>query len=388
MKKRYILVWTSLSSPRRWSGRYRTACRRRSQYRQGAARRRYAEPLHTRQGSLHRGHPRLAPVRLHHPDHPAAGAGSAQDSHVLCVRRTGGRRHAFRGAVRQAQAQGPCVLRACLAARARQIHEGIRDPSYFAGGADGGGRRAAAASLARTVHDAASPRAISRRPMATKRNFNAGDHVRKRRAPTEMLKRVSQQSRAQLVASLNAPFAVDRRFPALTHVDRAVKIQLLAVKRSNNFLPFAVSQIGRVDHEGPPVQPLSGGGRCAGSVAGRRRIWRRRRVLLGRHSDGAELCRGVRSTVSASHRAGPRIAAYGFMIRERAAFPLRLLATRKTFPFQLYRTPRRSWSGPSDTAENSIATIRRKLTVALARTFARCPCGQAVRPKPHYRESP
>ena len=68
---------------------------------QGPPRRRHAEPLHARQGRRHRGHPRLAPVRSHYPDHPATGPGRAQDPHVLRLRRTGGRGHAFRGAFRQ-----------------------------------------------------------------------------------------------------------------------------------------------------------------------------------------------------------------------------------------------------------------------------------------------
>ena len=92
--------------------------------------------------------------------------GRSQDPHVLCVRRTGGRRHAFRGALRQTETQGVAVLRTHMAGRAKQICRGIRDPPRVAGGASegsGSGRGAASARFARTVPDAAVPRALARR---------------------------------------------------------------------------------------------------------------------------------------------------------------------------------------------------------------------------------
>ncbi len=42
---------------------------------------------------------------------------------------------------------------------------------------------------------------------------------------------------------------------------------------------------------------------------------------------------------------------------------------------------------PERHVANSIATERRELSVALARTLMRCPCCQAMRPRPHYRGS-
>ena len=42
---------------------------------------------------------------------------------------------------------------------------------------------------------------------------------------------------------------------------------------------------------------------------------------------------------------------------------------------------------PERHVENSIATVRRRLAVALARNLLRCPCCQAMRPQPPYRGS-
>ena len=114
----------------------------------------------------------------HHPDHPAAVPGRPI-SHVLCLRRTGGRRHAFRGAFCQTQAQGPAVLRARLAERAHQVHRRIRDSPRFAGGAGEGvssGRRGAAARLAREIPDAAVPRAVAQRKLTTRSGSVASGH--------------------------------------------------------------------------------------------------------------------------------------------------------------------------------------------------------------------
>ena len=82
------------------------------------------------------------------------------------------------------------------------------------------------------------------------------------------------------------------------------------------------------------------------------------------------------------HHATLCIAAYGFLIRERAAIPPS--PTGSAERSRLSQRPRpQGAADPTRTTriENSIATIRRQLTVALARNLLRCPCCQAMRPQ-------
>jgi Protein of unknown function (DUF2652) len=155
-------VWDLITKP---GNRLRAGKRQRGRkHSQGSAGRRHAKPLHARQGRHYRGHPRLAPVRPRNLDHPAAGPWRSQNPDELCVRRTGGWRHAFRGALRQTETQGPAVLRTHMAERPSQVCWGIRDPPRIAGGTDegsGGSGRAASARFARTVADAAIPCALA-----------------------------------------------------------------------------------------------------------------------------------------------------------------------------------------------------------------------------------
>ena len=79
------------------------------------------------------------------------------------------------------------------------------------------------------------------------------------------------------------------------------------------------------------------------------------------------------------HHATLCIAAYGFLIRERAALPPQPLGVAKRLRYPLVHDPEAPPIRPECHVENSIATIRRQLTVALARTLMRCPCCQARR---------
>jgi hypothetical protein len=76
------------------------------------------------------------------------------------------------------------------------------------------------------------------------------------------------------------------------------------------------------------------------------------------------------------HHATLCIAAYGFLICEREAIPPSASWQRKMPPLPKGFRPR----GAADPrhVENSIATIRKQLTVALAKTLTRCPCCQTV----------
>ena len=77
------------------------------------------------------------------------------------------------------------------------------------------------------------------------------------------------------------------------------------------------------------------------------------------------------------HHATLCIAAYGFLISERGAFPPSgWLAARKLQQAAVPRVddPALPPLRPERHVTNSIATMRRRLTVALARTLSRCPC--------------
>ena len=91
------------------------------------------------------------------------------------------------------------------------------------------------------------------------------------------------------------------------------------------------------------------------------------------------------------HHATLCIAAYGFLIAERGALspsgpgfsaPLTRSAIPEDYP------PRGAADPPRTHIPNSIATVRRRLVVALARTLPRCPCCNAPVRKiskiPHY----
>ena len=87
------------------------------------------------------------------------------------------------------------------------------------------------------------------------------------------------------------------------------------------------------------------------------------------------------------HHATLCIAAYGFLIRERAAFPPSGPRQREGPGLSGRPRPR---GAPDPTraprVENSIATMRKRLTVALARSLYRCPCCHSFMQKPpHYR---
>jgi SRSO17 transposase len=82
------------------------------------------------------------------------------------------------------------------------------------------------------------------------------------------------------------------------------------------------------------------------------------------------------------HHATLCIAAYGFLISERERIPpqqLVPLRTSRNLPFPLVTDPAVLPIRPERHIPNSIATIRRHLTVALARSLDRCPCCNAPR---------
>jgi hypothetical protein len=74
------------------------------------------------------------------------------------------------------------------------------------------------------------------------------------------------------------------------------------------------------------------------------------------------------------HHAALCIAAYGLLIRERAAIPPR---RRERLAYPRVPDPEAPPIRAERHIENSIATIRRQITVVLARTLMRCPCCQA-----------
>ena len=91
------------------------------------------------------------------------------------------------------------------------------------------------------------------------------------------------------------------------------------------------------------------------------------------------------------HHATLCIAAYGFLIAERGALPPQdRLAPRscRDLPFPAITDPEAPPIRPERHVPNSIATMRRRLIVALARTLPRCPCCNApirkIRKIPDY----
>jgi hypothetical protein len=87
------------------------------------------------------------------------------------------------------------------------------------------------------------------------------------------------------------------------------------------------------------------------------------------------------------HDATLCIAAYGFQICERETIPPRYSVpprTSKNLPFPLVVDPEAPPIRPERHIPNSIATLRRRLTVALAlaRNLDRCPCCQTPRTPP------
>ena len=86
------------------------------------------------------------------------------------------------------------------------------------------------------------------------------------------------------------------------------------------------------------------------------------------------------------HHATLCIAAYGFLIRERAAFPPSGPRRLQALSFPVVHDPEAPPIRPERHVENSIATLRKRLTVALARSLYRCPCCQSFMQKPpHFR---
>jgi SRSO17 transposase len=75
------------------------------------------------------------------------------------------------------------------------------------------------------------------------------------------------------------------------------------------------------------------------------------------------------------HHASLCIAAYGFLILERAAF--QAAGATKNLPFPAVLDPHAPPLRPERHVVNSIATMRRRLTIALVRSLNRCPCCHA-----------
>jgi len=79
------------------------------------------------------------------------------------------------------------------------------------------------------------------------------------------------------------------------------------------------------------------------------------------------------------HHASLRIAAYGFLILERSAFPPSdPLRRRNTCRFLPWPIPHAAPLRPERHVPNSIATMRKRLTIALAKSLYRCPCCHAL----------
>jgi hypothetical protein len=78
------------------------------------------------------------------------------------------------------------------------------------------------------------------------------------------------------------------------------------------------------------------------------------------------------------HHASLCIAAYAFLILERSAFPPQPAGAAKNLPFPAVLNARAPPIRPERHVANSIATIRRQLTIVLAKSLYRCPCCQAV----------
>jgi hypothetical protein len=82
------------------------------------------------------------------------------------------------------------------------------------------------------------------------------------------------------------------------------------------------------------------------------------------------------------HHATLCIAAYAFLIAERARLPPQLPAVpanSRHLAFPKIVNPEAPPVRPERHVANSIATVRRDLSVALATTLARCPCCNAPR---------
>ena len=77
------------------------------------------------------------------------------------------------------------------------------------------------------------------------------------------------------------------------------------------------------------------------------------------------------------HHATLCIAAYGFLISERRLFPPQALPpprSSRNLPFPKVTDPEAPPLRPERHIANSIATMRRRLIVALVKTLSRCPC--------------
>jgi hypothetical protein len=76
------------------------------------------------------------------------------------------------------------------------------------------------------------------------------------------------------------------------------------------------------------------------------------------------------------HHASLCIAAYGFLIIERSVFPLSA-RWRREKPSLAGRSP----SPRERHVATSVTMVRKKLTIALAKSLQRCPCGQVKPPQ-------
>ena len=86
------------------------------------------------------------------------------------------------------------------------------------------------------------------------------------------------------------------------------------------------------------------------------------------------------------HHATLCIAAYGFLISEKETIPPQDIPApgdSKSLPFPIVQDPRDPPLRPERHVPNSIATLRRRIAVALAHALPRCPC--CLRPQPFRR---
>ncbi|MGH6814468.1 MAG: hypothetical protein ACREC6_02070, partial [Hyphomicrobiaceae bacterium] len=86
---------------------------------------------------------------------------------------------------------------------------------------------------------------------------------------------------------------------------------------------------------------------------------------------------GVRGWRGFHHHATLAIAAYGFLVSERETFPPQDLAPQyssRNLPYPKIIDPEAPPIRLERHVPNSIATLRRRLEIALAKTLGLCPC--------------
>jgi SRSO17 transposase len=80
------------------------------------------------------------------------------------------------------------------------------------------------------------------------------------------------------------------------------------------------------------------------------------------------------------------IAAYGFLILERSAFPPQPAGAAKNLRFPAVPDPYAPPIRPERHVPNSITTMRKRLTIALAKSLYRCPCCQTVSRRRNFKQ--